>query len=153
MVELVYIVHHRHAPLPQVQELCQLPVQNTSRNVVLSKSGSKLLPSHTVIHRLHGIERVPPCTDRTQQLLRCKAYLLLIHHIEQLKLLLQNMKPMLRVQRLHSQHEHGQVCPQEVLIGTWPLGTMGTTPVPAIAIGASMGKATNSLWQHLQDMG
>ena len=82
MVELVYVVHHKHAPLPQVQELRQLPIQNTSRNVVLSKSGSKLLPSHTVIHRLHGIEHVPPCTGKTQQLLDCKAHLLLLSYSE-----------------------------------------------------------------------
>ena len=59
------------------------------------------------------------------------------------------MKLMLHVQRLHSRHERGQVCPQEVLIGTGPLGTTGTTPVPTIATEASMGEATNSLCQHL----
>ena len=37
MVELVHILHHRHAPLLQVQKLCQLPIQHTSRNVVLSE--------------------------------------------------------------------------------------------------------------------
>ena len=60
---------------------------------------------------------------------------------------------MLHVQRLHSRHEHGWVCLQEVLIGIGPLGTMGTTPVLAIATGASTGEATNSLCQHLQGMG
>ena len=64
MVELVHIIHHRHAPLLQVQELHQLPVQHTSRNIVLTESSGKLLPSHTVIHRLHGIESVPPRTGR-----------------------------------------------------------------------------------------
>ena len=59
MVELIHILHHRHAPLLQVQELHQFPIQRTSRNVVLSKSNGKLLPSHTVIHQLHGIEGVP----------------------------------------------------------------------------------------------
>ena len=49
------------------------------------------------------------------------------------------------IQRLHSRCEHGQVCPQEVLIGTGPLRTTGTTHVPAIATGASTGEATNGL--------
>ena len=97
MVKLVHTIHHRHAPLLQVQELRQLPVQHTSNNVVLSKNSGKLLPSHTVVHRLHGIERVPPCTSRTQQLLHCKVHLLFFSHREQLKLLFQNMKPMLRI--------------------------------------------------------
>ena len=88
MVELVYIVHHRHAPQPQVQELHQLPIQNTSRNVILYESSSKLLPSHTVIHRLHGIECVLPCTSRSQQLLHYKAHLLLLSYEEKQKLLL-----------------------------------------------------------------
>ena len=88
MVELVHIIHHIHAPLLQVQELRQFPIQHTSRNVVLSESSGKLLPSHTVVHRLHGIERVPPCTGRTQQLLCYKAHLLLLSYSEQLKLLL-----------------------------------------------------------------
>ena len=80
MVELVDIVHHRHASLPQVQKLRQLPIQNTGRNVILSEGRSKPLPSHTVIHRLHGIELVPPYSGRTQQLLRCKAHLLLLSY-------------------------------------------------------------------------
>ena len=57
---------------------------------------------------------------------------------------------MLHVQRLSSQRERGWVCPQKVLIGTGPLGTAGTTPVPAIATGASTSEATNSVCQHLQ---
>ena len=60
---------------------------------------------------------------------------------------------MLCVQRLNSQRERGWVCPQKVLIGIGPLGTAGTTPVPAIANGASTGEATNSLCQHLQGTG
>ena len=60
---------------------------------------------------------------------------------------------MLHIQRLSSWHEHGWVCPQKVLIGTGPLRTAGTTPVPTIATGASMGEATNSLCQHLQGTG
>ena len=103
-----------------------------------------------VVHRLHGIESVPPSTGRSQKLLCGKMHLLLIHHTEQLKLLLQNTKPMLHVQSLSSQCECGRVHPQDVLIGTGPLGTIGTTPVPAIATGASTSEATNSVCQHLQ---
>ena len=74
-----------------------------------------------------------------------KAHLLLISHIEQLKLLLQNTKLMLCVQRLSSRREHGWVCPQKVLIGTGPLRTASTTLVTAIATEASTSEATNSL--------
>ena len=52
---------------------------------------------------------------------------------------------MLYIQRLSSRRKHGWVHLQEILVRTGPLGTMGTTPVPAIATGASMGEATNSL--------
>ena len=53
---------------------------------------------------------------------------------------------MLHVQRLSSRREHGWVCLQEVLVGTGPLETTGTTPIPSIATGASTGEATNSLF-------
>ena len=98
-----------------------------------------------MIHQLHGIECIPLCTHGSQQLLRCKAHLLLISHVKQLELLHQNMKPMLRIQRLSSRRECGWVRLQEILVRTGPLGTVGTTPFPAIASVASTGKATNSL--------
>ena len=88
MVELVHIIHHRHAPLLQVQKLHQLSIQHTNRNVILSKSSGKLLPSHMVVHWLHDIECAPPYTGRTQQLLCYKAHLLFFSYSEQLKLLL-----------------------------------------------------------------
>jgi len=88
MVELVHIIHHSHTALLHTQELSQLPVQQTSANIVLMKSSGKLLPSHKVVHRLHGIESIPPRTGRTQKLLCDKAHLLLFSHSEQLKLLL-----------------------------------------------------------------
>jgi hypothetical protein len=88
MVEFVGILHHGHTSLFQVQELGQLPVQHTSRNVVLSKGSGKLLPSHRMIYRLHGIESIPPCTGRSQKLLCDKAHILLVGHHEQQKLLL-----------------------------------------------------------------
>ena len=65
MVELVHILHHSHASLLQLQKLGQLPVQQTSRNIVQTESSGKLSPSHMVVHRLHGIESVPPSTGRS----------------------------------------------------------------------------------------
>jgi hypothetical protein len=50
-----------------------------------------------VVHRLHGIEGVPPCTGGTQQLLRCKAHLHVLSDVEKQELLLHDMKPVLRV--------------------------------------------------------
>ena len=64
MVELIHIIHHSHTPLLQIQELSQLPIQQTSGNVVLTESSGKLLPSHTMVCRLHGIESIPPRTSR-----------------------------------------------------------------------------------------
>ena len=55
------------------------------------------------------------------------------------------MKLMLYVQRLSNRRERGWVCAQKVLIGTGPLGTVGTTPVHVIATGGSTGEATNSI--------
>ena len=88
MVELVHILHHSHVSLLQLQKLGQLPIQQTSRNIVLTKSSGKLLPSHIVVHRLHGVESVPPSNGRSQKLLCSKVHLLLVSHIKQLKLLL-----------------------------------------------------------------
>ena len=82
-----------------------------------------------------------------------KAHLLLFCHSEQLKLLLQNTKLMLRIQRLSSWREHGWVHLQEIMVRIGPLGTAGTTPVPAIASVAPSGKATNGLGKHLQGTG
>ena len=98
-----------------------------------------------VVHRLHGIESAPPNTGRSQKLLCGKAHLPLFSHIEQLKLLLQNTKPMLYIQRLSSWRERGWVCLQEVLVETGLCGSVGTTPIPTVATGASTGEATNSL--------
>ena len=95
MVELVHIIHHSHTALLHIKELSQLPVQQTSGNIVLTESSGKLLPSHTVVRRLHGVESLPPRIGRPQKLLCGKAQLLLFSHSEQLKLLLQNTKPML----------------------------------------------------------
>ena len=97
MVELVHTLHHSHVFLLQQQKLRQLPIQQTSKNIVLTESSGKLSPSHMVVHRLHGGESVPPSTGKSQNLLCGKAHLLFINHIEQLKLLLQNTKPMLYV--------------------------------------------------------
>jgi hypothetical protein len=69
MVELVRILHHSHVPLLQVQELGQLPIQHTNRNVALTEGSGNLLPSHVVIHWLHGVESNPPCTGKSQKLL------------------------------------------------------------------------------------
>jgi hypothetical protein len=88
MVELVHILHHSHIPLLQIQKLGQLPIQQTYRNIILLESSGKLLPSHTVVHRLHGIESVPPSASKPKKLLCGEAHLLLISHVEQLKLLL-----------------------------------------------------------------
>jgi hypothetical protein len=153
MVELVHILHHSHVSLLQIQKLRQLPIQQTSRNIILTESSGKLLLSHTVVHRLHGIKNVSPCIDRPQKLLCGKVNLLLVNHSEQPNLLLQNTKPMLHVQRLSSWRERGWVCLQEVLVGIGPLNTAGTTPVPAIATEASAGEATNSLCQQLHGTG
>ena len=64
MVQLIHIIHHNHTPLLQIQKLSQLPVQQTNGNIVLTESSGKLLPSHMVVRRLHGIESIPPCTGR-----------------------------------------------------------------------------------------
>ena len=97
VIELINIVHHCHTPLSQFQELSQLPVEDTSRNIELSECRGELLPGRRMIWLLHGMEGIPPCTCEPQQLLCCKAHFLLISHVEQQKLLLQNAKPMLHI--------------------------------------------------------
>ena len=37
VIELINIIHHCHTPLAQLQELSQLPVDDTSRDIELSK--------------------------------------------------------------------------------------------------------------------
>ena len=60
VIELIDIVHHYHTPLSHVQELSQLPVEDTSRNIKFSEYCGELLPGHPVIWLLHGIEGIPP---------------------------------------------------------------------------------------------
>ena len=86
VIELIDVVHHYHTPLPKVQKLSQLPVENTNRNIELFECYGELLLGHPVIWLLPGIEGIPPCTCGPQQLLRYKAHLLLISHSEQHKL-------------------------------------------------------------------
>ena len=71
--------------------------------------------------------------------------LLLIGHIEQQKLLLQNAKPVLRLQGLICRCESGRVGLKEILVRGGSLRTSGTTLVPTIAPVASAGKAHDSL--------
>ena len=98
VIELIDVVHHYHTPLSQFQELSQLLVEDTSRNIKLLECRGELLPGHLMIWLLHGMEGIPPCTRGPQLLLHCKAHFLLIVHIEQQKLLLQNAKPVLHIQ-------------------------------------------------------
>ena len=88
VVELVNVVHHGHTPLPKVQKLYQLSIENTSRNIIFFEGRCELLSGHPMIRLLHGIECITPCTCGPQQLLRCKAHFLLIGHVEQQELLL-----------------------------------------------------------------
>ena len=66
IIELINIVHHCHTLLSQFQELSQLLVEDTSRNIELSKSLSELLPGHRMIWLLHGIEGIQSCTRGPQ---------------------------------------------------------------------------------------
>ena len=106
-----------------------------------------------MIRLLHGIEGIPLCTCGPQNLLRCKAHLLLVGHIEQQKLLLQNAKPVLHIQRLIYRCESGWVGLEEILVRGGSLRTVGTTPIPTISPMASTGEATDSPCQHLHGMG
>ena len=102
-----------------------------------------------MIRLLHGMEGVPPCACGTQKLLRCKAHLLLVGHVEQQKLLLHNVKPVLCIQRLIRWGEGGWVSLEEALVKGRSLRTAGTTPVPTIALGASTGEARDSLCHYV----
>ena len=66
VIELIDVVHHRHTPLPQVQELSQLPVEDTSRNIELSECYGELLLGQRMTRLLHGMEGIPPCTRGPQ---------------------------------------------------------------------------------------
>ena len=98
-----------------------------------------------MIWLLHGMEGIPPRTRGPQLLLRCKAHFLLVDHIEQQKLLLQNAKPVLRIQGLICWCERGRVGLEEILVRGGSLRTVGITPVPTIALVASAGEASDSL--------
>ena len=68
-------------------------------------------------------------------MLRCKAHFLLVGHVEQQKLLLQNAKPVLHIQGLIYRREGGRVGLEEILVRGGSLRTAGTTLVPTIARG------------------
>ena len=98
-----------------------------------------------MIWLLHGMEGIPAITRGPQQLLRYKAHFLLISHVEQQKLLLQNAKPVLRIQGLSYRCESGRVGLEEILVRGGSLRMTGTTPVPTISPVAFVGEASNSL--------
>ena len=99
-----------------------------------------------MIRLLHGMEGVPPCACGPQKLLRCKAHLLLVGHVEQQKLLLQNAKPVLHIQGLIRRGESGWMSLEEVLVRGQSLRTVSTTPV---APEASAGEARDSLCHYV----
>ena len=49
VIELINIIHHGHTPLAQLQELSQLPVDDTGRNIELSECCGELLPGCQMI--------------------------------------------------------------------------------------------------------
>ena len=102
-----------------------------------------------MIRLLHGMEGIPPCACGPQKLMRCKAHLLLVGHVEQQKLLLQNAKPVLRIQELIRRGESGWVSLEEVLVRGRSLRTAGTTPVPTVAPMASAGETHDSLCHYV----
>ena len=62
VIELINVVHHYHIPLSQLQELSQLPVDDTDRNIELLECYGELLPGCRMIWLLHGMEGIPPCS-------------------------------------------------------------------------------------------
>jgi len=82
-----------------------------------------------MIRLLHGIEGIPLCTCGPQNLLRCKAHLLLVGHIEQQKLLPQDAKPVLCIQGLICRREGGRV--HRDVNGEFSIGGYRPIPVPA----------------------
>ena len=61
VIELINLIHHYHTPLAQLQELSQLSVDDTSRNIELSEC-CELLLGCRMIWLLHGMEGIPPYT-------------------------------------------------------------------------------------------
>ena len=66
VIELINIIHHCHTPLVQLQELSQLLVDDTSRNIEFTECCGELLLGCRMIWLLHGKEGIPPCTCGTQ---------------------------------------------------------------------------------------
>ena len=80
-------------------------------------------------------------------------HFLLISHVEQQKLLLQNTKLVLCIQWLSYRCESGRVGLKEILVRGGSLRMTGTTLVHTIAPVASIGKASDSLCHYLHGMG
>ena len=66
--------------------------------------------------------------------MRYKAHFLLISHVEQQKLLLQNTKPVLYIQGLGCPCESERVGLEEILVRGGSLRTAGTAPFPPMTL-------------------
>jgi hypothetical protein len=118
VIELLAILIHTARTLLQVEELLKLVSHQAHRDVVPMKSRAEFGPWHLVAV-LNGDSKVsPPSTRGSMKLLGHEQGLLDLGVVQKLKLGLNNVKPVIRLQRINCLSKHRRVRRQEVSVGS-----------------------------------
>jgi hypothetical protein len=78
VVEDLCILHDSAGALSQIQKFIELSLNESSGDVVRSKSGPKFIPGDDMSGRLHGMIMIPPDAGSAMELLGCKEHLVFI---------------------------------------------------------------------------
>jgi hypothetical protein len=114
VVELLTVLVHTARTLLQVHELLKLVSHQARGDVVSTESCVELSPWHLVAILNSGSEVSPPSTRRSMKLLGYEQGLLVLSAVQKPKFGLDDVKPVIHLQRINCLSEHRRVCRQEV---------------------------------------
>jgi hypothetical protein len=118
VVEFLDVLIHTAQTLLQVQELLKLVSHQARGDVVSTESCAELGPQHLVAILNSGGEVSPPSTRRSMKLLGCEQSLLEFSVVQQPKLGLDDVKPVICLQWISHLGKCRRVRHQEVGVGS-----------------------------------
>jgi hypothetical protein len=118
VVELLAVLIHTARTLLQVQRLLKLASHQARRDVVPMKSHVEFSPWHLVAVLNSGGEVSPPSTRGSTKLLGREQGLLDLGAVQKPKLGLNDVKPVICLQRINCLSKHQRVYCQEVSVGS-----------------------------------
>jgi hypothetical protein len=143
MVELLGVVVYGSSSLLEVHELLALLPHHACGDVVGAEGIAELSPRHLVIRGVSGGVVGPPCAGVTPQLLHGEEGLLHLGAVQEPKLGLHQLKPVVGLKRLSCLGEERRVRSREVAVGGWSWSWSIYYPI------ATTGGVGNELLQQL----